>query len=39
LRDLLQPFPDELLTVWAVSRRVRNARNDDPEILDAVSGF
>ncbi|HUE63663.1 MAG TPA: SOS response-associated peptidase [Rhizomicrobium sp.] len=36
LRDLLRPFPGELLTAWPVSRRVRNARNDDPKILDAV---
>jgi putative SOS response-associated peptidase YedK len=38
LRDLLQPFSGEPLAVWAVSRRARNAKNDDPEILDAVSG-
>ena len=38
LRDLLQPFPEDRLTVWAVSRRMRNARNDDPKILDAVPG-
>jgi putative SOS response-associated peptidase YedK len=37
LGDLLQPFPADLLTAWAVSRRVRNAKNDDPEILDAIS--
>jgi putative SOS response-associated peptidase YedK len=37
LRDLLRPLPGELLTAWPISRRVRNARNDDPEILDAVS--
>ena len=37
LSDLLQPFPGDLLTAWAVSRRMRNARNDDPKILDAVS--
>ena len=36
LQDLLQPFPGELMTAWPVSRRVRNARNDDPKILDAV---
>lgn len=38
IRDLLQPYPSDLLTAWAISRRVRNARNDDPEILDAISG-
>ena len=36
LQDLLQPFPGELMTAWPVSRRVRNARNDDPKILDGV---
>jgi putative SOS response-associated peptidase YedK len=39
LPDLLRPYPDDLLTAWAVSRRMRNTRNDNPEILDAVSGF
>ncbi|HEX4028169.1 MAG TPA: SOS response-associated peptidase [Rhizomicrobium sp.] len=39
LRDLLRPFPGDLLTAWAVSRQVRNARNDNPEILDAVSAL
>jgi putative SOS response-associated peptidase YedK len=38
VRDLLQPVAEDQLAVWAVSRRMRNARNDDPEILDAVSG-
>jgi len=36
LRDLLQPFSDTLITAWAVSRRVRNTRNDNPDILAAV---
>jgi len=37
LHDLLQPFPGDLLNTWAVTRRIRNARNDSPAILDAVS--
>jgi putative SOS response-associated peptidase YedK len=36
VRDLILPFPDNLLTAWAVSKRVRNARNDDPDLLAAV---
>jgi putative SOS response-associated peptidase YedK len=36
ISDLLLPFPDDLLTAWAVSRRVRNARNDDPDLLAAL---
>lgn len=36
LRDLLAPCPSELLTAWPINRRVRNARNDDPEILEAI---
>ena len=37
LRDLLTPYPNELLTAWPINRRVRNARNDDPKILEAIS--
>jgi len=37
LQDLLRPLPSGLFTAWPISRRVRNARNDDPKILDAVS--
>ena len=36
LRDLLQPIPGDLLTAWAVSRRLRSTKNDDPGILAAV---
>jgi putative SOS response-associated peptidase YedK len=36
LLDLLRPIPDDLLTAWAVSRRLRNTKNDDPGILAAV---
>lgn len=37
LRDLFLPYPGDLMTAWPISRRVRNARNDDPKILEAVS--
>ena len=36
LQDLLQPASDGLLTAWAIGRRVRNTKNDDPEVLAAV---
>jgi putative SOS response-associated peptidase YedK len=36
LQDLLQPFPNSLLSAWAVSRRVRSTKNDYPEVLAAV---
>jgi hypothetical protein len=32
-RDMLQPFPPELMTVWPVSTRVNTPRNDDPDLL------
>ncbi|HWU55585.1 MAG TPA: SOS response-associated peptidase [Rhizomicrobium sp.] len=38
LQDLLRPLPDSLLCAWAVSRRVRSIRNDDPDILAAMQG-
>ena len=37
LLDVLKSCPDELLTVWPVSRRVCNAKNDDPQVLEAVT--
>ncbi len=34
-RDLLVPFPAELMKMWPVSTRVNAPGNDDPSILDA----
>ena len=36
-RDLLVPFPTELLTIWPISRRVNSPDNDDERILEQVS--
>ncbi|MGA2570385.1 MAG: SOS response-associated peptidase [Terracidiphilus sp.] len=32
--DLLRPFPAEQMIAWAVSSRVGNTRNNDPELLE-----
>jgi putative SOS response-associated peptidase YedK len=32
-RDLLKPFPAELMTMWPVSTRVNTPKNDDPDLL------
>ena len=36
-RDLLKPYPSELMTMWPISTRVNSPRNDDPEILDPLT--
>ena len=33
-RDLLPPFPSELMRMWPISTRVNKPENDDPSILD-----
>jgi len=33
-RDLLQPFPSELLAMWPISTRVNSPSNDDEHLLD-----
>jgi putative SOS response-associated peptidase YedK len=37
-RDLLVPFPSELMTMWPIGTRVNKPQNDDPSILDPLSG-
>jgi putative SOS response-associated peptidase YedK len=32
----LQPYPDELRSVWPVSKRVNNPRNDGPQLIERV---
>jgi putative SOS response-associated peptidase YedK len=32
-RDLLGPFPPELMIIWPVSTRVNTPRNDDTDLL------
>ena len=36
LRDLLVPFPAELMEAWPVAVRVRNTRNDDERLIRPV---
>jgi putative SOS response-associated peptidase YedK len=35
-RELLQPYPDELLVTWPVSRRVNSPSNNDEKLLQPV---
>ena len=35
-RDLLQPFPSELLAMWPISIRVNSPSNDDEHLLDEI---
>ncbi|MEW5918626.1 MAG: SOS response-associated peptidase [Gemmatimonadota bacterium] len=37
VKDLLQPFPSEEVEAWKVSRRVNDAKNDVPEVLEPVA--
>jgi putative SOS response-associated peptidase YedK len=33
-RDLLKPFPAELMTMWPINKKVGSPKNDTPDILD-----
>jgi putative SOS response-associated peptidase YedK len=35
-RDLMQPFPAELMRIWPISTRVNKPENDDPSILEPI---
>jgi SOS response associated peptidase (SRAP) len=35
-RDLLKPFPAELMIMWPVSTRVNTPRNDDEDLIRAI---
>ena len=35
-RDLLQPFPSDLMVIWPISARVNSPTNDDKHLLDAI---
>jgi putative SOS response-associated peptidase YedK len=35
-RDLMRPFPAELMRMWPISTRVNKPENDDPSILDPI---
>jgi putative SOS response-associated peptidase YedK len=36
-RDLMKPFPADLMTMWPVSTRVNSPRNDDATLLDPIA--
>jgi putative SOS response-associated peptidase YedK len=35
-RDLLRPFPADLMRMWPISTRVNKPENDDPSIAEPV---
>jgi putative SOS response-associated peptidase YedK len=35
-RDLMRPFPAQLMRMWPISTRVNKPENDDPSILDPI---
>jgi putative SOS response-associated peptidase YedK len=35
-RDLLQPFPSDLMVIWPISARVNSPSNDDEHLLDEI---
>src|SRR3954453_14377015 len=35
-RDLLRPFPADLMRMWPISTRVNKPENDDPTIVEPV---
>jgi putative SOS response-associated peptidase YedK len=38
-RDLLITYPSEPMTMWPISTRVNKPENDDPSLLDRVTGL
>lgn len=36
-KDLLEPFPSELMTAWPVSTKVNKPQNNTPDVTDAVT--
>ncbi len=37
LRALMEPYPDEQMVAWPVSRRVNSPTNDDPDLIEEVA--
>ena len=35
-RDLMRPFPADLMRMWAISTRVNKPENDDPSIVEPI---
>ena len=38
LKAMLAPFPSEEMTCWPVSARVGNVKNNDPSLIEPVTG-
>jgi putative SOS response-associated peptidase YedK len=38
-RDLLISYPSERMTMWPISTRINKPENDDPSLLDRVTGL
>jgi putative SOS response-associated peptidase YedK len=37
-RELMRPFPASLMRIWPISTRVNKPENDDPAVVEPVSG-
>jgi hypothetical protein len=35
-RDLMRPFPSQLMRMWPISTRVNKPENDDPSIVEPI---
>ena len=35
-RDLMRPFPADLMRMWPISTRVNKPDNDDPSIVEEI---
>jgi putative SOS response-associated peptidase YedK len=35
-RDLMRPFPADLMRMWPISTRVNKPENDDPSIVEPI---
>ena len=38
LKALLAPYPSERMTCWPVSARVGNVKNNDPSLIEPITG-
>jgi putative SOS response-associated peptidase YedK len=36
LRDLMRPFPADLMRLWPISTRVNKPENDDSSIIESI---
>jgi putative SOS response-associated peptidase YedK len=38
LKGMLGPYPSEEMTCWPVSQRVGNVKNNDPSLIEPITG-